>query len=125
MCAVMAVGADGTRDSLGDDDESRARARALLEATHQFPCAYEITVIAFNLEPITEAVRKEAGITGSVGTIGDAGVATPGSEGGYRARPSREGKYLSHKFSVPVGHAGEVLELYARLRSVDGVVTIL
>lgn len=109
----------------GDDDGAHARARALLEATHQFPCAYEITVIAFNQEPITEALRKEARVTGSDGGAGNPGGAPDPDDAGYRARASREGKYLSHRFSVPVNHAGEVLELYARLRSVVGVVTIL
>ena len=119
MTAVAAEGGDG-----GDDD-SRARARALLEATHRFPCDYEVTVIAFNREPITEALRKEARITRfDVVAAGD-GLSPEPSAGNYRARTSREGKYLSHRFSVPVSHADEVLELYARLRSMDGVVTIL
>src|SRR5216110_2954083 len=40
-----------------DDPAARARALALLEATHVFPCEYDLTVIAFNREPTTLAVK--------------------------------------------------------------------
>ena len=98
-----------------DDDEARARALALLEATHQFPCDYAFTVIAFSHDAVTESVRRAA--------RGDAEARDelPGCE----VRPSREGKYLSHRFTVRVTSAHEVLQFYARLRSLEGVVTIL
>ena len=38
---------------------------------------------------------------------------------------SGAGKYVSHRFSVPVTAATDVLEIYARVRLVEGVVTIL
>jgi putative lipoic acid-binding regulatory protein len=95
-----------------DDEAARERSRALLEATHQFPCHYQLTVIAFNSEPITEAVR---------GVVVDVDAAAIE----HKITPSGGGKYLSHRFLVPVRGAGEVLELYARVRSLDGVVMIL
>lgn len=97
--------------------EARARARALLEATHTFPCAYSVTVIAFNQETVTAAVR-EAAYLGS----GDVEAA---SEATYLSQESSAGKYRSHRLAVPVIDAEAVLALYARLRSVDGVVTLL
>ena len=103
--------ADGGEGASGDEPAARARALALLEATHQFPCTYDLTVIAFNQEVTTAAVR------GAVAPDGDA-VA-------HRMVESRAGKYLSHRFSVRVAAAADVLEIYARVRRVEGVVTIL
>jgi putative lipoic acid-binding regulatory protein len=87
------------------------RARALLEATHQFPCDYSLTVIAFNSEEVTFALKSAV-------TSGRDSV-------DHQMRESTAGKYLSHRFSVSVEGAGAVLELYALVRSIDGVVTIL
>jgi putative lipoic acid-binding regulatory protein len=98
-----------------DDDEARARALALLEATHQFPCDYAFTVIAFSHDAVTESVRRAA--------RGDAEARD--ELPGYEVRPSREGKYLSHRFTVRVTTGHEVLQVYARLRTLEGVVTIL
>lgn len=118
------MGAEGGSDGSGDE-EGRTRALELLEAAHQFPCAFAITVIAFNSELITEAVRKEARAIRSGGGPSGDGVEHEPSEVDYQARASREGKYLSHRFSVPVSHAGEALDLRARFWSVEGVVKIL
>lgn len=114
-----------------DDETARARARALLEATHQFPCHYAVTVIAFNREGLSEAVREAARPPGAAAKS-DESLGGPEAAGevddviiGYEARASKEGKYLSHRFAVRVVDAGQVLELYARLRSLDGVVTLL
>ncbi len=115
----------------GDDEAARARALALLEATHQFPCHYEVTVIAFNQDTVTDAVRRAAGAQGlAAGDPPEQGARAEGSADlrgaiTHQPRSSREGKYLSHRFAVHVMHAGEVLELYARLRVLEGVVTLL
>ena len=92
-------------------EEDRARALALLEATHQFPCEYAVTVIAFNSEPVTLAVKSA--------------VTEGGADHSHQAIESKAGKYLSHRFAVQVTDASHVLAIYARVRSVDGVVTIL
>jgi putative lipoic acid-binding regulatory protein len=106
---------EGTLNALGDDEakavEAEARARALLEATHQFPCDYALTVIAFNSETVTMALKT---------------VVASGRESvDHQVRESRAGKYLSHRFSVTVEGASAVLELYALVRAVEGVVTIM
>ena len=95
-------------------EAARARSLELLEATHQFPCHYQLTVIAFNREPVTEAVRGVVPVPGDEGMIVD-----------HKTTASGGGKYLSHRFLVKVGTAIEVLELYARVRTIDGVVMIL
>jgi len=87
------------------------RARALLEATHQFPCDYSLTVIAFNSEDVTNALKSA--------------VASGRDRIDHQIRESKAGKYLSHRFSVTVEGSGAVLELYAVVRSIEGVVTIL
>ena len=128
---VVADGGDGGGGGGGGDlgGHARERAMALLEATHDFPCEYEITVIAFNREPVTAALRRELGLgerDAEAARPGASAEARPGEPGHrHRIRPSREGKYLSHRFSTRVDHAAQVIELHARLRAVDGVVTIL
>ncbi|HEY4186348.1 MAG TPA: DUF493 domain-containing protein [Polyangia bacterium] len=92
-------------------DEARDRTLALLEATHAFPCDYTLTVIAFNGEPITEAVK--------------AAVAGEARDVEHQIIESKAGKYLSHRFAVKATGAAHVLAIYARVRTVDGVVTIL
>ncbi|MEO8214836.1 MAG: DUF493 family protein, partial [Myxococcales bacterium] len=111
-----------------DDEQARARALALLEAVHQFPGEYAVTVIAFNQEAITEAIRQAARAGQAAGGSerkidgGGGGDGARGDDGetvfvAYEARSSREGKYLSHRFTVRVAHAREVLDLYERLRA--------
>lgn len=116
------MGADGS-----DDAAARARALTLLEATHKFPCDYSFTVIAFNREAVTLAVRQAASQDQTASKDGDCDDQYDHQDlpNDYQSRASREGKYLSHKFSVRVSHAGQVLDLYARFRLVDGVVTLL
>jgi putative lipoic acid-binding regulatory protein len=92
-------------------EDQRARALALLEATHQFPCEYALTVIAFNADTVTLAVK--------------AAVIEGAADHSHHAIESKAGKYLSHRFAVKVTDAAHVLEIYARVRSVDGVLTIL
>jgi putative lipoic acid-binding regulatory protein len=115
------VAPEGPEDPGGaaNDEAARARALALLEATHQFPCHYSVTVIAFNTETVTHAVRSAARHPDVVASSDSSSAAA------YEVRPSREGKYLSHRFAVHVSGAVDVLALYARLRSLEGVVTIL
>lgn len=94
--------------------EARERVKALLKATHQFPCSYALTVIAFNREGVAAAVRQAAELDGP-----------DRCEIGHEHRASGGGRYLSHRLSIWVKHADEVLELYARMKAIEGVVTIL
>lgn len=98
-----------------DSPEARRRAIELLEANHEFPCDFSVSVIARNDEAVTAAVLAAAAV----------GLETPLAEGSHERRPSGQGTYVSHRLSVPCASAEAVLALYARLRAVDGVITIL
>lgn len=122
-------GADGT---MRDDREARARALALLEATHSFPCQYAVTVIAFNRDDIARAVRDAAWPNGDADTGGEDGAGVTSQQAGGRGSPpvhetkaSSGGRYVSHRLVVFVRSAADVLALYARFRSVDGVITVM
>jgi len=100
----------GEAAAVSPEDE-RKRALALLEATHQFPCDYSLTVIAFNADHVTVAVKAAV-------TEGDV-------DHSHQALESKAGKYLSHRFAVKVTDAAHVLAIYARVRAVDGVMTVM
>jgi putative lipoic acid-binding regulatory protein len=103
-----------TGPELGDDEE-RARAIALLEMNHVFPTVYAVSVIARNVEEIAALIVEAAFLD----------VPDGRGEGGHETRASSGGKYLSHHLTVPCADAEGVLRLYARLRAIDGVMTIL
>lgn len=97
------------------DDEERARAIALLEANHAFPTGYSISVIARSADEVTEAVVLAA----------FADEPTPPPASAHERKPSSGGKYISHRLTIYARDAEHVLVIYARLRAVDGVMTIL
>lgn len=99
----------------GDSPEARRRSIELLEAHHAFPEDFAVTVIARNDDAVAAAVLAAAA----------AGLGAPLAEGAHARHPSAHGKYVSHRLKVPCASAEEVLVLFARLRAVDGVVTIL
>lgn len=95
-------------------EEERARALELLKATHTFPGDYHLSVITTTGDEVFAAVRAavEAG-----------GSAVP--EDGYQQIPSSGGKYTSHRFRIACASATDVLDLYERVRLVEGVVSLL
>jgi putative lipoic acid-binding regulatory protein len=97
------------------DTEERARAIALLEANHVFPTEYELSVITRNAEEIAALVAAAAFESG-------AGDPPPGA---HERLPSSGGKYVSHRLTIRCEDAAHVLRVYARLRAIDGVLTIL
>jgi putative lipoic acid-binding regulatory protein len=94
--------------------EERARSIALLEANHAFPTDYELSVIARNAEEIAALVAAAA--------FEDAAEEAPRT---HEMRPSSGGKYVSHRLTIRCADAEHVLRIYARLRAIDGVLTIL
>ncbi len=96
-------------------DEERARAIALLEANHVFPTDYGISVIAHSAEEVAARVAAAA--------FEDGPAERPASA--HEMRPSSGGKYVSHRLTIRCEDAAHVLRVYARLRAVDGVLTIL
>ncbi len=95
------------------DDEKRSL--DLLEANHTFPGDYPITVIALNSDDVTAALVESV----------QEGLAEPLAEAARETRSSSGGKYLSHRLRVPCASAADVIRLYARIRRVQGVVTVL
>lgn len=93
----------------------RDKALALLNTTHVFPVQYEVSVITMTSESAFDSLRI---------TIETLTVATLTEENWVRV-PSRGGKYTSHRLRVPCESAEAVLELYARIRTIEGVVTVL
>jgi putative lipoic acid-binding regulatory protein len=47
------------------------------------------------------------------------------AEAARETRSSSGGKYLSHRIRVPCTTAADVIRLYARIKRVQGVVTVL
>ena len=97
-----------------DSPEARRRGIELLEANHAFPCSFSLSVIA----------RKDDAVEAAVLAAAAVGLDAPLGEGAHERRPSAHGKYVSHRLEVPCANAEAVLALYARLRAVDGVITI-
>ena len=93
----------------------QARALALLQATHKFPVDYHVSVIAMNVDDVITEMRAAV----------EEGLAAPLPDDAYQTVPSSGGRYASHRFRVPCETAEAVLELYARIRRVKGVVSIL
>ena len=96
-------------------NEDRDRALALLKATHQFPVEYHLSVITRHEETVFAILR----------TAVEAGPGGPLAEDAYERVASSGGKYASHRFRVRCATAEEVLELYARVTAVEGVLNIL
>lgn len=96
-------------------DEDRERALALLKATHQFPVEYHLSVITRHEEAVFVVLREAV----------EAGPAGPLAEDAYERVASSGGKYASHRFRVRCATAEEVLDLYARVKAVEGVMNIL
>jgi putative lipoic acid-binding regulatory protein len=98
-----------------DSPEARRRAIELLEAEHDFPLDFWVAVIARHDEETAAAVLAAAA----------EGLGAPLGDEAHEQHPSAHGKYVSHRLKVPCASAEAVLGLYARLRAVDGVITIL
>ena len=98
-----------------NDPDGRRRAIELLEANHEFPGNFSLSVIARNDEAVTTAILAAASVGAEKAFEADA----------HERKPSAGGKYVSHRLIVSVPTADAVLDLYARLRAVDGVITAL
>lgn len=72
-------------------------------------------MIALFTEEVTVAVRAAV----------EAGPAGPVGDDAHVLVPSRGGKYVSHRFRVVCQSAPEVLDLFARVRAVAGVITLM
>ena len=96
------------------DDAERDRLLALLEANHRFPGPFFLSVVAHSGDEVAAAIH--AAVREIAGDVPD---------DAWEARASSGGRYHSHRVTVTVDSATQALALYARLREVPGVVTIL
>ncbi len=89
----------------------RAQTIELLNATHEFPCAYELKVIGVAADGfvarVVLAMREE--IAG-------------GMDPPYRLRRTPGGRHVSITLEPTLESAEQVLGIYDRIRAVDGVV---
>lgn len=95
-------------------EEERARAIALLEATHTFPVEYDVSIIALNVDEVVAGVRAAV----------EFGLPAPLGDDAYSTVPSKAGRYSSHRFRVPCATPQAVLDMYDRIRKVTGVITV-
>jgi putative lipoic acid-binding regulatory protein len=96
-------------------EDPRTRAIALLEATHQFPVDYAVSVITVTDEAVVAQVRAAV----------ELGLEAPLAADAYQTVLSGGGRYTSHRFTVPCATPDAVLALYERLRKIEGVKSIL
>jgi len=97
------------------EDDPRVRALALLEATHRFPTEYSVSVI----------VRNDAAVMAQLRDTVEHGLTARLPVDAYETVQSSGGKYSSHRFRVPCRTAEDVLDLYDRIRRIDGVMSVL
>jgi len=85
--------------------QSSDQTRRILNETHQWP-------VVFAFKFIVPAAS------------GDALKALLPECVKIETRPSAEGKYHAFTFHIPVGSADEVLEIYSRVRQIQGVIAL-
>jgi len=96
-------------------EDPRARAIALLEAAHTFPVDYDVSVITVTEELVVTQVRAAV----------EHGLDQPLGADAYRTVLSGGGRYTSHRFTIRCSSPDAVLDLYERLRMIEGVKSIL
>lgn len=89
--------------------EDRARSLALLESQHAFPGKFAVKVVGRDLLP-TALIEVVGGLGAQVVAVGE--------------RASRQGTYRSFNLELWVPSAEVVLEVYAGLGKVPGVLTV-
>lgn len=97
------------------DDAERKRLLDLIEATHEFPGDYPLTVIILNESSVLTAVRAAV----------DAGLPVPHPDDKLEIVSSSGARYLSLRFMVRLADATAVLDLHARVKTVAGVVRVI
>jgi putative lipoic acid-binding regulatory protein len=96
------------------DAQEHDRLRALLEATLTLPGPFFFSVITLNSGAAREALHA---------AVERGGAPVPADA--WSERTSSGGRYRSHRVTIECRSADEILDLYARIRRVDGVVAVL
>ena len=93
---------------------NREEAIALLEKFHQFPCDYQFKVIGYADKRLLNDVKSAA--ENVLGPLDD--------DGAVSGKASSQGRYESITVEAMMQSAEQVLEVYAALRQVSGLVSI-
>lgn len=91
-----------------------AEALKLLEDHHQFPGPYTFKVIGRWEDEFVNAVKEAA-----------MGVLEKASDCIFSTRPSSKGRYVSISLDTTMRDSAQVLDMYAALRQVEGVVVLV
>jgi uncharacterized protein len=91
-----------------------AEALKLLDEHHQFPGPFTFKVIGLWEDEFVSAVKEAA-----------AGVLEKASDCKVSTRPSSKGRYVSISLEARIRDSAQVLEMYAALRKVEGVVVLV
>ncbi len=95
-------------------NEDRQRSIDLLNATHEFPCKVMVKVIGTNsaafMTEVVQSVRVELRLK---------------FDPPIRTRETKGGRHISITLEPYFENAEEVLDVYDRFRSIDGVVMVL
>ena len=86
----------------------------LLEEHHQFPGPYTFKVIGLWEDKFVSAVKKAA-----------VGVLEKAEDCKLSTRPSSKGRYVSISLDTIMRDSAQVLDMYAALRRVEGVVVLV
>ncbi len=97
---------------MSDVDPRRERSLELLRTAHQFPGLYTFRIVVHpeHEDATLDAMRAALGRVDAIGAV--------------RRRESRTGRFLALRTTVMVVCAEEVLDLYAALKAVQGVITV-
>jgi putative lipoic acid-binding regulatory protein len=97
-----------------DDIRTRESSKATLEETHDFPCPYQFKVIGDNSEEFVAQVVQVGVNVG--GTDTEPEVST---------RESSSENYVSVTMELEVENAETILDVYDRVKELDGVQFVL
>ena len=97
------------------DDARRERMIELLRSQHKFPGPFSLSVVTHQRDAVKIALRAAI----------EAELPAPLSDDAWQERPSKGGKYVSHRLVIECRDAEHVLAIYARIQAVEGVIQVM
>lgn len=95
-------------------EQKRLDSLALLEAQHEFPGPFMFKVIGYHREDFLMRVLQVFRVCQQTS-----------EDPPYRTRETASGRHIAVTVEPEVGSANEVLEIYAEIRRIEGVVMVL
>jgi putative lipoic acid-binding regulatory protein len=87
----------------------------IIEATHEFPGDYPLSIIVLNDSAVQNQVRMAV----------DAGLPKPLPDSACTVVASSRGRYISLRFMVPCENADDVLAVHERVKGIPGIIKVL